>query len=87
MIDIKPPSTGDAYLDKFQDVAHELHNIIEHSLDDEKERVLVLTNFLKDIDWLLCVGHKAYMNNSSDDLHEISNTLKDILREMRKRKV
>lgn len=84
MIDIKPPSTGDAYLDKFQDVAHELHNLIEYS---EKARVLVLIDFLKDIDWLLCVGHKAYMNNSSDDLHEISKTLKDILREMRKRKV
>ena len=87
MIDIKPPDTGDMYLEKFQDVADELCNIIEHSLDDEREQVLIRTSFLKDIDWLLSVGHRAYMDKPDKNLHEISKTLKDILREMRKRKV
>lgn len=49
--------------------------------------MLVLTSFLKEIDWLLSVGHRAYMNKPSEDVHEISKTLKEILREMRKRKV
>lgn len=87
MIDIIPPETGDMYLDKFQNVADELCNIIEHSLDDEREQVLIRTSFLKDVDWLLSVGHRAYMNKPNDDIHEISKTLKEILREMRKRKV
>lgn len=52
----------DMYLDKFQEIAHELCNIIEHSLDDEREQVLIRTSFLKDIDWLLSVGHRAYMD-------------------------
>ena len=86
MIDIKPSYTEDMYIDKFQDVADELCDIIEHSLDDEREQVLIRTSFLKDIDWLLSVGHRAYMNNPNDDIHEISKTLKEILREMRKRK-
>ena len=87
MIDIKPPDTGDMYLDKFQEVADILCNIIEHSLDDEREQVLISTSFLKDIDWLLSVGHRAYMDKPNNDVHEISKTLKDILKEMRKRKV
>ena len=87
MIDIKLTDTGDMYLDKFQDVADELCNIIEHSFDDEREQVLIRTSFLKDIDWLLSVGHRAYMNKQNNDVHEISITLKDILKEMRKRKV
>lgn len=41
MIELKAPETGDMYLDKYQEVAHELRNIIEHSLDDEKEQVFV----------------------------------------------
>lgn len=86
MIDIKPPDTGDMYLDKFQDVADELCNIIEHSLDDEREQVLIRTSLLRNIDWLLSVGHRAYMHKPNNDLNEISKTLKEILREMRKRK-
>ena len=78
----------DMYLDKFQEVAHELGNILEHSLDDEREQVLIRTSFLKDVDWLLSVGHRAYMrvDKPNNDLHEISKTLMEILREMRKRK-
>lgn len=85
-VDNIPPDTGDMYLEKFQNVADELCNIIEHSLDDEREQVLIRTSFLKDIDWLLSVGHRAYMDKPNNDVHEISKTLKEILREMRKRK-
>ena len=86
-VDNIPPDTGDMYLEKHRDVLDELANIIDHSLGDENERVLISTSFLKDIVWLLSVGHKAYLNNPNDDLHAISKTLKEILREMRKRKV
>lgn len=87
MIEIKPPETGDAYLEKHRDVLDVLANILDHSLGDENERVLINTSFLKDVVWLLSVGHRAYMNKPNDDIHEISKTLKEILREMRKRKV
>ena len=86
MIELKVDETSDAYLEKHRDVLDELANIIDHSLGDENERVLIDTSFLKDVVWLLSVGHKAYLNNPNDDLHEISKTLKEILREMRKRK-
>lgn len=89
MIDIKTPDTEDMYLDKFQDVADKLCDIFEHSLDDEREQVLIRTSFLKDIDWLLSVGHRAYLKNidSSKDLYDISMNLMDLSKEMRKRKV
>ena len=87
MIELKVDETGDAYLEKHRDVLDELSNIIDHSLGDENERVLIKTSFLKDVVWLLSVGHNAYLNNSNDDLHEISKTLKEMLREMKKRKV
>lgn len=87
MIELKVDETSDAYLEKHRDVLDELANIIDHSLGDENERVLIRTSFLKDIDWLLSVGHRAYMNKPNDDIHEISKTLKEILREMRKRKI
>lgn len=87
MIDIKPPDTGDIYLDKFQDVADRLRNLIEVRFDSDA--VTVSMDFLKEIDWLLCQGHHAYMKNfdSSKDLYDISMTLMDISKEMRKRKV
>lgn len=85
MIDIKPPDTGDMYFEKFQDVADRLRNLIEMRFDSDA--VTVSMDFLKDIDWLLSVGHRTYMNKPNDDIHEISKTLKEILREMRKRKV
>lgn len=86
MIDIKLPDTGDMYFDKFQDVADRLRNLIEMRFDSDA--VTVSMDFLKEIDWLLCQGHHAYMKNfdNSKDLHDISITLKDILKEMRKRK-
>ena len=87
MIELKVDETDDAYLEKHRDVLDELANIIDHSLGDENERVLIKTSFLKDVVWLLSVGHRAYMDKPNDDLHTISNTLKEILREMKKRKV
>jgi hypothetical protein len=74
----------DMYLDKFQDVADRLRTLIEMRFDSEA--VTVSMDFLKEIDWLLSVGHRAYMNKPDKNLHEISKTLKDILKEMRKRK-
>lgn len=87
MIELKVDETGDAYLEKHRDVIDRLSDIIDHSLGAENEQVLIETSFLKDVVWLLIVGYKAYLNNSNDDLHEISKTLKEMLREMRKRKV
>lgn len=73
----------DMYLDKFQDVADRLRTLIEMRFDSEA--VTVSMDFLKEIDWLLSVGHRAYMNKPDKNLHEISKTLKEILREMKKR--
>lgn len=86
MIDIKPPRTGDAYLDNLLKITDSIDNYLQECIDDNKAQVLVTDNFLKRVEWVLEVGHKAYMNNSSDDLYEISKTLKEILREMRKKK-
>ena len=49
MIELKVDETSDAYFEKHRDVLDELANIIDHSLGDENERVLIKHRSIKTV--------------------------------------
>ena len=97
MIDIKPPEeefdpmlSPDIFT-RFHGIEDKVSNLINKIDSTSSTSILVERRLLIDICYLLEEGriasYKAESYERSRELHEISKTLKEILREMRKRKV
>lgn len=97
MIDIKPPEEEfDAMLSpdiftRFHGIENKVSSLINEIDSGDYDSILIERRLLIDISYLLEEGriasYKAESYEERRELHEISKTLKDILKEMRKRKV
>ena len=82
MIDVKPPEESTAKAECIEAIRNELHT-------NDDTYTEVKTELLREVLNVLTVEEpiNKVLNPDAYYLKEISNTLKDILREMRKRKV
>lgn len=96
MIDIKPSEEEfDAMLSpdiftRFHGIENKVSSLLNEMESKDHDSILIGRRLLIDISYLLEEGriasYKANMYEERRELHEISKTLKEILKEMRKRK-
>ena len=96
MIDIKVEEDIDTMLSpdiftRFHGIENKVSNLINEIDSGNYDSILIERRLLIDISYLLEEGriasYKAENYETRRELHEISKTLKDILRELKKRKV
>lgn len=93
MIDIKPPEGENNYMlspdidTQWRKAKNELQSFINlmESTTEDNDVVRVEYRFIKEIYYLMDNAYPI-KKDSNRDLHAINKTLKEILREMRKRK-
>lgn len=96
MIDLKVEEDIDTMLSpdiftRFHGIENKVSSLINEIDSENCEAILIERRLLIDISYLLEEGriasYKAENYETRRELHEISKTLKDILRELKKRKV